>query len=108
MLRGLVGISRVTVLHLAVLLPQLLSAVTHTLPETNEEEKFIVMLLVPAPAATVASEGNVQVYPSAPDTAATEYTTPLVPGQTFAIPLIVPGMDGTGPVFTWMVIVLEP
>jgi hypothetical protein len=52
--------------------PQLLVPSTVTFPEEAEPEKSTVIELVFVPVAMVAPEGNVQVYPVAPEIAPTE------------------------------------
>ena len=52
------------------------------------------MLLVPAPLAIVAPVGTIQLYETAPATAATEYVMPVLLQRPDAVPVITPGFTG--------------
>ena len=82
-----------TCLDLLPLVPQALFAVTEMVPPLKLDAKFTVMLLLPCPDARVEVAGTVQLKVT-PLTAATEYTSPLVPGHTLLLPEIAEGVEG--------------
>jgi len=90
---GAEGILRtVTASMLAPLVPQLLLAVTVTLPDVVP--MVTVIEVVPVPAVIVAPAGTVQVYEVALATAAMEYTLPVVEAHAVTGPVIAPGVAG--------------
>jgi len=95
MVPGCAGSPELIALHLAALLPQALVADTHTTgAPVYGVGKFTVIEVVFCPLVIVHPDGTVQLYPDAPVTAGTEYTTPVAPGQAMDGPVIAPGTAG--------------
>ena len=76
--------------------PQMLLPKTVIFPETADVPKSTVMLLVPAPVATVAPGGKLQRYTDVFGITGVEYATPKELLQTLEEPVIFPAADGKG------------